>query len=74
MELPRLIKKVMENKCSEKKEKEHTHLERWTCASGKWVILRHEQSSRYWIAHGWTRLSMDLSSKLSKILMEAKKN
>ena len=74
MELPRLVKKAMENKCWEEGEMEHTHLERWTCASDKWVIPRHEWSSRYRIAHGWKRLSMDLSSKLSKILMKAKKN
>jgi hypothetical protein len=38
------------------------------------VIPRHKWSSCYRIAHGWKRLSMDLSSKLSKILNEAKKN
>jgi hypothetical protein len=31
----------------------HTHLDRWTCASGKWMIPRHEWSPRYRIAHGW---------------------
>jgi hypothetical protein len=31
----------------------HTHLDRWTCASGKWMIPRHESSPRYRIAHGW---------------------
>jgi hypothetical protein len=34
-------------------EMEHTHLERWSCASGKWMISRHEWSPRYRIAHGW---------------------
>jgi hypothetical protein len=24
------------------REMEHTHLERWTCASGKWVIPTNE--------------------------------
>jgi hypothetical protein len=57
----------MENKCWKGREMEHTHLERWTCASGKWVIPRHGRSSRYRIAHGWKSFSMDLSSKLSKI-------
>jgi hypothetical protein len=32
---------------------EHTHLERWPCASGKWMIPRHEWSPRYRIPHGW---------------------
>jgi hypothetical protein len=64
----------MENKCWKGREMEHTYLERWTCTSAKWVIPRHEWSSRYWIAHGRKRLSMYLSSKLSKILMKAKKN
>jgi hypothetical protein len=41
LELPRLVKKAMENKCWKKREMEHTHLESWTCASGKWVISRH---------------------------------
>jgi hypothetical protein len=54
------------------REMKHTHLERWTCASGKWVIPRHKWSSHYRIAYGWKTLSMDLSSKLSKILMKAK--
>jgi hypothetical protein len=31
----------------------HTHLDSWTCASGKWMIPRHEWSPRYQIAHGW---------------------
>jgi hypothetical protein len=31
----------------------HTHLDRWTCTSGKWMIPRHELSPRYQIAHGW---------------------
>jgi hypothetical protein len=60
-----LSKMVMENKCWKGREMEHTHLERWTGASGKWVLLRHECSSHCRIAHGWKRLSMDLSSKLS---------
>jgi hypothetical protein len=29
----------------------HTHLDRWTCASGKWMIPRHKWSPRYRIAH-----------------------
>jgi hypothetical protein len=32
---------------------EHTHLDRWPCASGKWMIPRRELSPRYQIAHGW---------------------
>jgi hypothetical protein len=60
LELSRLVKKVMENRCWKEREMEHMHLERWICASGKWVILRHEWSSQYWTAHGWKRLSMDL--------------
>jgi hypothetical protein len=68
LELPRLVKKAMENKCWKGRERWNTHiLESWTCASGKWVILRHGCSSRYPIAHDWKSLSMDLSSKLSKI-------
>jgi hypothetical protein len=67
LELPRLVKKAMENKCWKGREMEHTHLERWTSASGKWVIPRHGCSSRYRIAHGWKSLSLDLSSKLFKI-------
>jgi hypothetical protein len=73
LELPRLVKKVMENKCWKERERWNTHLEWWTCASGKWVVPRHEWSSRYQITHGWKRLSMDLSSKLSRISMKAKK-
>jgi hypothetical protein len=53
LELPRLVKKAMENKYWKEREIEHTHLERWPCASGKWMILRHEWSPRYRIAHGW---------------------
>jgi hypothetical protein len=53
LELPRLVKKVMENQCWEERGMKHTHLDRWTCASGKWMILRHEWSPRYRIAHGW---------------------
>jgi hypothetical protein len=41
LDLPRLVKKAMENKCWKEREMEHTHLERWTCASVKWVIPRH---------------------------------
>jgi hypothetical protein len=74
LELPRLVKKAMENKCWKGREMEHAHLERWTCASVKWVILRHEWSSHYRIAHDWKRLSMVLSSNLSKIWNEAKKD
>jgi hypothetical protein len=31
----------------------HTQLDKWTCASGKWMIPRHEWSPRYRIAHVW---------------------
>jgi hypothetical protein len=31
----------------------HTHLDRSTCASRKWMIPRREWSPRYRIAHGW---------------------
>jgi hypothetical protein len=31
----------------------HTRLYRWTGASGKWKIPRHEWSTCYRIAHGW---------------------
>jgi hypothetical protein len=53
LELLRLVKKAMENKCWKERGTKHTHLDKWTCASGKWMILRHEWSPRYWIAHGW---------------------
>jgi hypothetical protein len=53
LELPRLVKKAIENKCWKEKGMKHTHLDRWTCASGKWKIPRHEWSPRYRIAHGW---------------------
>jgi hypothetical protein len=53
LELPRLVKKVMENKCWKEIGMKHTHLDRWTCASGKWKIPRHVWSPRYRIAHGW---------------------
>jgi hypothetical protein len=43
----------MENKCWKERGMKHTHLDRWTCASGKWMIPRHEWSPRYRIAHGW---------------------
>jgi hypothetical protein len=36
-----------------KRGMKHTHLDRWTCASGKWMIPRHEWSPRYKTAHGW---------------------
>jgi hypothetical protein len=42
LELPRLIKKAMENKCWKERGMKHTHLDRWTCASGKRMIPRHE--------------------------------
>jgi hypothetical protein len=35
LELQRLVKKSMENKCWKKTKMEHTHLERWARASGK---------------------------------------
>jgi hypothetical protein len=53
LELPRLVKKAMENKCWKERGMKHTHLDKWTCASGKWMIPRHEWSPRYRIAHGW---------------------
>jgi hypothetical protein len=53
LELPRLVKKAMENKCWKERGMKHTHLDRWTCAGGKWMIPRHEWSPRYRIAHGW---------------------
>jgi hypothetical protein len=53
LELPRLVKKAMENKCWKERWMKHTHLDRWTCASGKWMITRHEWSPHYRIAHGW---------------------
>jgi hypothetical protein len=70
LELPRLVKKAMENKCWKGREMEHTHLERWTCASGKWVIPRHGWSSRYRIAQVgevwvWTCLQSSLRFKWS---------
>jgi hypothetical protein len=42
LELSRLVKKTMKNKCWKERKMEHTHLERWTCVSGKWVIPRYE--------------------------------
>jgi hypothetical protein len=42
LELPKLVKKAMENKCWKERGMKHTHLDRWTCASGKWMIMRHE--------------------------------
>jgi hypothetical protein len=53
LELPRVVKKAMENKCWKEREMKHTHLDRWTCASGKWMISRHEWSPCYRIAHCW---------------------
>jgi hypothetical protein len=53
LELPRLVKKAMENKCWKERGMKHTHLDRWTCASGKWMIPMYEWSPRYRIAHGW---------------------
>jgi hypothetical protein len=29
-------------KCWKKRGMKHTHLDRWTCASGKWKIQRHK--------------------------------
>jgi hypothetical protein len=43
----------MENKCRKERGMKHTHLDRWTCVGGKWMIPRHESSPRYRIAHGW---------------------
>jgi hypothetical protein len=51
--LPRLIIKALENKCWKQRGMIHTHLDRWTCASGQCMIPRHEWSPRYRIAHGW---------------------
>jgi hypothetical protein len=42
LELSRLVKKAMENKCWKEREMEHTHLERWTCERGKLVIPRYK--------------------------------
>jgi hypothetical protein len=42
LELPRLVKKAMENKCWITRRMKHTHLDRWTCTSGKWMIPRHK--------------------------------
>jgi hypothetical protein len=53
LELSRLVKKAMKNKCWKERGTKHTHLDKWTCASGKWMIPRHEWSPRYRIAHGW---------------------
>jgi hypothetical protein len=53
LESPRLVKKAMENKYCKEREIKHTHLDRWTCASGKLMIPRHEWSPHYRIAHGW---------------------
>jgi hypothetical protein len=33
----------MENECWKEREMEHTHLERWTRARGKWVIARQNE-------------------------------
>ena len=44
---------AMENKCWKERGMKHTHLDRWTCASGKWMIPRHKWSPHYQIAHGW---------------------
>jgi hypothetical protein len=51
--ITRLVKKYMKNKCWKERGMKRTHLDRWTCASGKWMIPRHEWSPRYQIAHGW---------------------
>jgi hypothetical protein len=40
-------------KCWKERGMKHTHLDRWTCASGKWMIPRHKWSPHYRIAHGW---------------------
>jgi hypothetical protein len=42
LELLRLVKKAMENKCWKARGMKHTYLDRWTCASGKWMIPRHK--------------------------------
>jgi hypothetical protein len=43
----------MEHKCWKERGIKHTQLDRWTCASGKWMIPRHQWSPRCRIAHGW---------------------
>jgi hypothetical protein len=43
----------METKCWKERGMKHTHLDRWTCASSKWMILRQKWNPRYRIAHGW---------------------
>jgi hypothetical protein len=53
LELSRIVKKAMENKCWKERGMKPTHLDRWTCASGKWMMPRHDWSPRYRIAHGW---------------------
>jgi hypothetical protein len=34
--------KSMETKCWKERGAKHTHLDKWTCASGKWMTPRHE--------------------------------
>jgi hypothetical protein len=45
LELPRLVKKAMENKCWKERGMKHTHLDKWTCASGKW--MSHPEISNF---------------------------
>jgi hypothetical protein len=34
--------KAMENKCWKGRGMKYKHLDKWTCASGKWMIPMHE--------------------------------
>jgi hypothetical protein len=42
LESPRLIRKAMEKKYWKERGMKHTHLDKWTCASGKWMTPGHE--------------------------------
>jgi hypothetical protein len=71
-EITETRQKAMEKMLEREIEMEHTHLERWTCASGKWAIPRHEWSSRYRIAYGWKKLEYGLVIKALKNLWSKK--
>jgi hypothetical protein len=66
LELPRLVKKAMENKCWKERDGTHAFRKVDMC---KWQMGDPETQMKFSLsgAHGWKRLSMDLSSKLFKI-------
>jgi hypothetical protein len=49
----------------------YKHLDKWTCASGKWMIPMHEWSPHYRIAHGW-KISLWICHQCTWELMKQK--